>query len=69
MKVINLVGVTALVLGAATVNAGAIVHDLRVKEQVGNSNPQPDLPGKNIEGQVGNFNPQPDPPGKNIIVQ
>lgn len=48
MKLIKLVGVLALVLGAGVANAGIVVHDLRVKEQVGNFNPQPDPPGKQI---------------------
>ena len=48
MKVIKLIGVLALVFSAGVANAGVVVHDLRVKEQVGNFNPQPDPPGKNI---------------------
>lgn len=48
MSVIKLIGVLVLVLGTSAVNAGVVVHDLRVKEQVGNFNPQPDPPGKNI---------------------
>ena len=48
MKLIKLVSILALVFGAGVANAGVIVHDLRVKEQVGNFNPQPDPPGKNI---------------------
>lgn len=48
MKAMKLISVLALVFSAGVANAGVIVHDLRVKEQVGNFNPQPDPPGKNI---------------------
>ncbi len=69
MKLIKLISVLALVVSAGTAQASIIMPDLRVKEPVGNFNPQPDPPGKAIEAQVDEFNPQPDPPGKNIIVQ
>ena len=48
MKLIKLVSELALLLGNGVANAGVIVHDLRVKEQVGSFNPQPDPPGKSI---------------------
>ncbi len=69
MKAMKLIGVLALVMGAATAQASIVMPDLRVKEQVGNFNPQPDPPGKNVEARIGTFNPQPEPPGKSIILQ
>ncbi|WP_191968488.1 hypothetical protein [Cellvibrio sp. KY-GH-1] len=48
MKAMKLIGVLALVMGAATAQASIVMPDLRVKEQVGNFNPQPEPPGKSI---------------------
>lgn len=47
MKVMKLISILALVFSAGVANAGVVVHDLRVKEQIGNFNPQPEPPGKN----------------------
>ncbi len=69
MKVMKLISVIVLVLGATAAQASIVMPDLRMKEQVGNFNPQPDPPGKNAEARIGTFNPQPEIPGKQIILQ